>query len=133
MPIVSRDELGNTMEWVSSVFLDNEAYICLKTGAIHWISGTATNRKPKRWWNGVKRKASLAYRSFVREAVRRCVLEWKAFQPEEVMAMTAQADIPDADRQQVVDYVGLQFHGLHEGNAIRYRLGAEDLIAIRRQ
>lgn len=78
-------------------------------------------------------KAALAYRNFVREAVRRCVLEWKAFQPDDVMAMTAQADIPDADRQQVVDYVGLEFHGLHEGNVIRYRLRPEDLGAIQIQ
>jgi hypothetical protein len=39
MPIVSRDELENTLEWMSSDFLDNEAYICRKTGKIHWISG----------------------------------------------------------------------------------------------
>jgi len=38
MPIVSRDELENTLIWVSSDFLDNEAYICRKTGKIHWIS-----------------------------------------------------------------------------------------------
>ncbi len=47
--------------------------------------------------------------------------------------MTVQADIADADRHQVVDDVGLEFHGLHEGNAIRYRLRREDLAAIRRQ
>ena len=39
MPIVSRDELENTLEWVTSDVLDNEAYICRKTGKIHWISG----------------------------------------------------------------------------------------------
>jgi len=39
MPIVSRDELENTLEWVSSDFLDNEAYVCRKTGKIHWTSG----------------------------------------------------------------------------------------------
>ena len=39
MPIVSRDQLQNTLEWVSSDFLDNEAYICRKTGKIYWISG----------------------------------------------------------------------------------------------
>ncbi len=76
-------------------------------------------------------KAALAYRDFVREAVRRCVLEWKAFRPEAVMAMTHEADISEADRAQVVDYVGLEFHGLHEGNAIRYRLRPKDLAAIR--
>jgi len=39
MPIVSRDQLENSVEWVSSDFLDNEAYICLRTGKIYWISG----------------------------------------------------------------------------------------------
>jgi len=39
MPIVSRDELEDALEWVSSDFLDNEAYVCRKTGKIHWISG----------------------------------------------------------------------------------------------
>lgn len=39
MPIVSRDQLEDVVEWVSSDFLDNEAYICLRTGKIYWISG----------------------------------------------------------------------------------------------
>jgi len=39
MPIVSRDKLEDALEWVSSDFLDNEAYVCRKTGKIHWISG----------------------------------------------------------------------------------------------
>ncbi len=94
---------------------------------------SAENYKALRAEVETPEKAALAYHNFVREAVRRRVLEWKAFQPEDVMAMTAQADIPDADRQQVVDYVGLEFHGLHEGNAIRYRLLPEDLTAFRRQ
>ena len=78
-------------------------------------------------------KAALAYRDFVRKAVRRSVLDWKAFQPEYIMAMAAEVDIPEADRQQVVDYVGQEFHGLHEGNIIRYRLRLEDLDGIRRE
>jgi Fic family protein len=75
-------------------------------------------------------KAALAYREFVREAVRRCVLEWKAFRAEEVMAMTVAADIPETDRKQVVDYVGQEFAGLHEGNIIRYRLKPDDLVGL---
>ena len=47
-------------------------------------------------------KAALAYRGFVREAVRRSVLEWKAFQPEDIMAMAAEDGIPEADREDVV-------------------------------
>ncbi len=39
MAIINRDELENTMEWVSSDFLDNEAYVCRMTGKIYWISG----------------------------------------------------------------------------------------------
>ncbi len=76
-------------------------------------------------------KAALAYRDFVRKAVRRCVLEWKAFRAEDVIAMAAADGVPDADREQVAAYVGQEFRGLHEGNVIRYRLRPEDLEAIR--
>lgn len=75
-------------------------------------------------------KAALTYRDFVRTAVRRCVLEWKRFRPEGIMAMAVESGIPDADREQVVDYVGDEFRGLHKGNAIRYRLRPEDLAGI---
>jgi hypothetical protein len=75
-------------------------------------------------------KAAVAYRDFVRAAVRRCVLDWKAFRTDLVTDMATEAEIPDADREQVVDYVGREFQGLHEGNAIRYRLRPEDLAGI---
>lgn len=75
-------------------------------------------------------KAALSYREFVREAVRRSVLEWKGFRPDRIGSMAAEAGIPGADREQVVDYVGDQFRGLHEGNVIRYRLRPEDLAGI---
>ena len=75
-------------------------------------------------------KAALAYREFVREAVRRCVLEWRAFVRVRVTSMAAEADIPAADRDSVVEYVGREFAGLHEGNAIRYRLSPADLASI---
>ena len=39
MPTVSLDQLQNAMEWVSSDFLDNEAYICRQTGKIYWVAG----------------------------------------------------------------------------------------------
>jgi hypothetical protein len=77
-------------------------------------------------------KAALAYRKFVREAVRCCVLEWKEFRADDVMAMAAAAGIPEEDRDSVVEYAGQEFAGLHEGNAIRYRLKAEDLVAPQR-
>ena len=75
-------------------------------------------------------KAALAYRDFVRQAVRRSVLEWKRLRPDAIRAMAAEAGIPEADREQVVDYIGNEFRGLHEGNAIRYRLRPEDLAGI---
>ena len=78
-------------------------------------------------------KAALEYRDFVRKAVQRCVLEWRAFRPEEVIAMAVADGVPDADREQVAAYIGQEFHGLHEGNAIRYRLRAEDLEGIGRE
>ena len=78
-------------------------------------------------------KAALVYRDFVRKAVRRSVLKWKAFRPELIMAMTAEADIPEADREGVVNYIGNEIRGLHEGNVIRYRLRPEDLTGISRE
>lgn len=78
-------------------------------------------------------KAALAYRDFVREAIRRSVLDWKEFRPESVMAMAAEAGIPEDERRQVVDYVGQELRGLHEGNVIRYRLRHEDLVGTRRE
>ena len=76
-------------------------------------------------------KAALTYRDFVRKAVRRSVLECKGFRPDDIRAMAAEAGITEADREQVVDYVGTEFCGLHEGNVIRYRLRPEDLAGIR--
>ena len=75
-------------------------------------------------------KSALAYRDFVRKAVRRSVLEWQGFRPDEIRAMAGEAGIPEADRDGVVAYVGNEFRGLHEGNAIRYRLRPEDLAGI---
>jgi len=75
-------------------------------------------------------KATLAYRDFVREAVCRCVLDWKSFQPDKIRQMVSVADISEGGRQQVIDYIGKEFHGLHEGKVIRYRLRPEDLICV---
>lgn len=75
-------------------------------------------------------KAAIAYRSFVREAVRYCVLTTKSFQVDEVMALAKKENIPEADRADVVAYVNQQFQSLHEGNAIRYRLKSKDLERI---
>ena len=75
-------------------------------------------------------KAALVYRDFVRKAVRHNVLDRKAFDPELVTAMATEAGIPEEDRAQVVDYIGQQIHGLHEGNIIRYRLQPADLKSM---
>ena len=79
------------------------------------------------------KKAALVYRDFVRQAVRRSVLEWKAFEPARIRELAADAKIPEQDRDQVVDYVGHEVRGLHEGNVIRYRLRPEDLDGLDRE
>ena len=58
------------------------------------------------------------------------MLEWKTFRPGDVRAMAVEAGIPEADRQGVVGYVGNEIRGLHEGNAIRYRLRPEDSTGL---
>ena len=75
-------------------------------------------------------KAALAYRDFVRKAVRCTVLEWEGFRSAEVRAMAGEAGIPEADRDQVASYVEREVRGLHEGNVIRYRLRPEDLVGL---
>ena len=46
------------------------------------------------------------------------------------MAMAAEAGIPEADREEVINYIQNEFRGLHEGNVIRYRLRPENLADI---
>ena len=75
-------------------------------------------------------KSALVYRGFVHDAIRRSVLEWRGLRKDRIRAMAVEAGIPEADLEQVLDYVGKEFRGLHEGNAIRYRLRAEDLADI---
>ena len=76
-------------------------------------------------------KAAVAYRDFVRDAVRRCVLEYKGFDVDAVTSLAREADIPDVDVPDVVSYTETRFEGLHKGNAIRYRLRPEDLENLR--
>ena len=75
-------------------------------------------------------KAALVHRGFVKEAVRRAVLEWKAFDPTKVIEMARAAGIPEDDIPGAVAYTKREFAGLHEGNCIRYRLRAEDLQGL---
>ena len=60
--------------------------------------------------------------------MNRYVLDLKEYRPDHIMDMAGEAKIPEANREQVVDYIGREFNGLHEGNAIRYRLRPEDLV-----
>ena len=68
--------------------------------------------------------------ALVRSAVRRSVKQWRGFRPEAVAALAVEAGIPEVDHDHVVQYVGKQIRGLHEGNLIRYRLRPEDLAAL---
>jgi len=130
---------------MSFVTMDDKAYIdgligiyeinnvsLLREIYIDAYLASAENYKTLRAEVDTPDKAAVTYRQFVREAVRRCVLEWKEFKSDKVMAMADEADIPKADRQQVVDYISAQFNGLHEGNAIRFKLKPEDLEKIKR-
>ena len=78
-------------------------------------------------------KAAIAYRDFVKVAVRRSVLKWKMFDADKVMSMAREANIPEPDLDLVVRYVGEQIIGLHEGNAIRFRLSSNDLALLVRK
>lgn len=111
---------------LNNVSLLREAYIqAYKASAENYKTLRAELESPE--------KAALAYRGFVREAVRRSVLDWKSFQPDKIKELAVEADIPEADRQQVINYIGQEFQGLHEGNIIRYRLRPEDLAGINRE
>ena len=75
-------------------------------------------------------KAALVYRDFVREAVRRSVLEAGAFRSDDVLGMARARGIPEDDLEDVVAYCRQEFRGLHEGNLVRYRLRPEDIEGI---
>ena len=76
-------------------------------------------------------KAAVAYRDFVRDAVRRCVLEYKGFDADAITSLAREAGIPDNDLADVVSYTESQLGSLHKGNAIRFRLRPEDLENLR--
>lgn len=75
-------------------------------------------------------KAALAYRDVVRDVVRFSVLEAKRFKPDVVLARVQKLDVPKDDQDAVVAYAHEQFKGLHEGNAIRFKLEAADLVGV---
>ncbi len=111
---------------INNVSLLQEAYV-------EAYRASAENYKTLRAEVANPEKAALAYRDFVKQAVRRCVLEWKSFKPDEIMEMTEQANIPDADRKGVIAYIASEYQNLHEGNCIRYRLKPDDLQSLNRQ
>lgn len=92
---------------------------------------SAQNYKALRAEVETPHKAALVYRDFVRDLVRRAVLDWKAFHVDEAIALAAAAGIPAEERQATVEYARAEFEGLHEGNIVRYRLGPKDLDALR--
>lgn len=94
---------------------------------------SAKNYKTLRAEVDTPEKAAVAYRDFVKEAIRTSVLDYKAFDPDAVMAMAETRNVPEEDREEVVAYIGAQFNGLHEGNVIRYKLKPEDLAGIARE
>ena len=75
-------------------------------------------------------RAALAYRDFVREAVRHSVITLKEFRRDEVRGLAAKHGVPQNEVDEVVAYAEQQFNGLHEGNLVRYRLKAEDLKGL---
>ena len=77
-------------------------------------------------------QAALTHRDFVREVIRRCVLDWRTFRHADVLVMAARAGIPTEERDAVVAYAEGEFNGLHEGNAIRYGLPPERLADLHR-
>jgi hypothetical protein len=66
----------------------------LRDAYIESYMASAENYKTLRAELESPEKATLAYPDFVRKAVRRSVLDWKAFRPEKVMAMAANEGIP---------------------------------------
>lgn len=78
----------------------------------------------------VPAKAALAHRETVREAVRFCVLKARRFDSDGVLALIKAQGVPEADQEADIMYAHQQFKGLHEGNAIRFRLKAADLDGV---
>lgn len=77
-------------------------------------------------------RVALVHRDFVGQVIRRCVLDWRASRHREVVAMAAAAGIPGDDQEAVAAYVRSEFNGLHEGNAIRYKLSPASLAHLER-
>ena len=75
-------------------------------------------------------RPGVVYRRFTSRVVRRCILEWRAFEPERVREMMEDADIPLADRDEVLDFIERSFRTLTPGNAILYGVKPEALEGL---
>ena len=94
-----------------------------------YIAAAERYRHPRPEAIDIKR-VSVLYWRFTRRAVRRCILEWRAFEPEPVREMMEDADIPLADRDEVLDFVEESFRTLTPGNAILYGVKPEALEGL---
>ena len=78
----------------------------------------------------VIKRVTVVYRRFARGAVRRCIVEWRAFEPERVRKMMEDDDIPLADRDELLDFVEESFRNLTPGTAILYGVKPEALEGL---
>ena len=76
------------------------------------------------------KRVTVVYRRFARRAVRRCIVGWRAFEPERVREMMEEDDIPLADRDELLDFVEESFRNLTPGNAILYGVKPEALDGL---
>ena len=125
MSFLAMDD-GEYMDGLIGIYELNNVSL-LRDAFVDAYTASAENYRVLRAELEMPEKAALVYRDFVREAVRRSVLNRKAFDPALVTAMAVEAGIPEEDFAQVVRYVERQIHGLHEGNAIRFGLQPADL------
>lgn len=75
-------------------------------------------------------RVEVVYRRFTNRAVRRCIVRWRRFEPKRVWQMMADADVPLADQQQVLDFVEHSFRTLHPGVAVLYGVKPEALEGL---
>lgn len=75
-------------------------------------------------------RVGFEYRRFTGRAVRRCVRDWRTFVPEHVRGMMEDAEVPLADRDDLLDYIERCFRTLTPGNAVVYGVKPEELEGL---
>ena len=75
-------------------------------------------------------RAGVIHRRFASRVVRRCILDWRGFEPERVRRMMEEADIPLADHDELFDSIEGSFLTLHAGTAIQYGVKPEALEGL---